>query len=112
MTNSAALPAKHDLRMTEQFPDRLGPPKAKHDGLHRGIVAKPSPEALAVAEDLTFEAVGRACARLAGLANGAWEAAESRDARGAAVRLRQAIATLRAACEVAAMLAPSEGGAS
>ena len=59
-----------------------------------------SPEAIAVADDLMFEAVAQACVRLCEYASAGSVAAEQRDARGAALALRQAMVTLRAACEV------------
>ena len=64
----------------------------------------PSPEAIAVADDLAFEAVTQACVRLCEFASAGSVAAERRDARGAALALRQAIVTQRAVCEVVGML--------
>lgn len=71
------------------------------------LSAPPSPEARAVADDLAFDAVVQACARVTDYLWQTYEAARARDARMAAIRLRQAVLTLRAACEVVGML--SEG---
>jgi hypothetical protein len=76
--------------------------------LQQGAAPLPSPEALAVADDLTFEALSQAFIRLREIGDAALEAADARDARAVATRLRQAIVTLRAACEVVAMLVPNE----
>jgi hypothetical protein len=73
------------------------------DGLRQGGAA-PSPEAAAVADDLTFEAIAQACKRVVDYAEQAHRAAKARDAPGAAMRLRQLIITLRAVCEVLALL--------
>jgi hypothetical protein len=105
-TKAAPACAERDPRI-EQASRPLELSNNERGSVRQGVAGPPSPEALAVADDLTFEAIAQACARVIDYFEHAYEAAQARDSRTLAKSFRQAILTLRAACEVVEML--SEG---